>query len=134
MAEHDRGRCLLVLVNADGQVAHDLAGESHFAFHLRNRLVGGVQVHEGVVAFTVSLDAIREASESPVFGLANASTAGPDDVAVSLDESFGLLRGEIRAGYEYMFVEGHACSFDIDDKERPTLYQFCRAIKRKMRD
>jgi len=99
-----------MFIDAQRQEADDIGGNAHLAFHLGNCFMRRVDVYQGEMGFAVFLDLVAEIFDAPAFGFIDRAAIVLDDGLVGFKQALELLRGNILAAKEYMFVERHEMS------------------------
>ena len=93
-----------MFLDANREEADDIVADAHLAFHLGNRRVRRIDVHQRVVTLAVLLHLERKVAKTPILGLADAAALFLEDIRVLLGERLDLLLRHVLSRNKDMLV------------------------------
>jgi hypothetical protein len=101
---HDRRRAFFQRINANGQEAHDVFGQTHTALNLINASRAASDVQHDVVCFAVLVHAVSQVTQTPELGLGHFTIVFADNFGILLCQSFNLSLAQVRACQKHAFI------------------------------
>ncbi len=118
LAHHGRG-ALLEFLDAHREVAQHFFVEPLLPLDLVDHGRRRIEIHEREVRLAVLAQPIGEGLDAPLLELGDLAAHLLDDALEMVGQFFDLLRADVLARHEDVFIEGHGMPFPGSNGTRP---------------